>query len=79
MSPLPENIIIKEQRWYCIGTADTDEGVIDTLKNEVTGEIRSIERIKLVTYLEKIKTKEQQVKKINVSLYSSNNQNKLKL
>jgi hypothetical protein len=80
ISPLPDiYLTIKGQQWKCIGTADTDEEVIDTLKNEATGEIRTIERMKLVTYLEKNKTKEQQVKKINVSLYSSNNQINLKL
>lgn len=80
ISPLPDiYLTIKGHQWKCIGTADTDEGVIDTLKNEATGEIRTIERMKLVTYLEKNNTKEQQVKKINVSLYSSNNQINLKL
>jgi len=80
ISPLPDiYLTIKGQQWKCIGTADTDEGVIDTLLNEATGEIKTIERMKLVTYLEKNVTKEQQVKKINVSLYSSNNQINLKL
>jgi len=80
ISPLPDiYLTIKGQQWKCIGTADTDEGVIDTLLNEATGEIKTIERMKLVTYLEKNKTKEQQLKKINVSLYSSNNQINLNL
>ncbi len=51
---LPSHILeIKGQQWTVIGTADTDEGVIDTLRNNDTGELKSIERMKLLKYLEK--------------------------
>jgi len=76
---LPDQIIIKDQLWQCISTADTDEGVIDTLKNTISGEIRSVERMKLINYLQKNKPKILHSNKINVNLYSSNNQQILKL
>lgn len=76
---LPDQIIIKDQLWQCISTADTDEGVIDTLKNTISGEIRSVERMKLINYLQKNKPKILHSNKINVNLYPSNNQQILKL
>jgi len=71
--------IIKGDRWRCIGTATTDEGVIDTIKNLTNNEIREVERNKLVTYLQKNKSKENIIKKESIYLYSSNNQTKINL
>lgn len=72
---LPSHILdIKGQQWTVIGTADTDEGVIDTLKNNDTGELKSIERMKLLKYLEKFSPQLTQHKEKSVNLSSVNNQ-----
>lgn len=66
--------IIKGDTWRCIGTADTEDGVIDTIKNLSTNDIRKAERMKLVRYLEKNVHKNVVDKKESVYLYSNNNQ-----
>jgi hypothetical protein len=77
---LPSHILeIKGQQWTVIGTADSDEGVIDTLKNNDTGELRSIERMKLLKYLEKFSPQLIQHKEKSVNLSSVNNQLNFKL
>ena len=77
---LPSHILeIKGQQWNVIGTADTDEGVIDTLRNNDTGELRSIERMKLLKYLEKYSPQLIQHKEKSVNLSSVNNQLNFKL
>lgn len=77
---LPSHILeIKGQQWIVIGTADTDEGVIDTIRNNDTGELRSIERMKLLKYLEKFSPHSIQHKEKSVNLSSINNQLNFKL
>jgi len=80
IQPLPSiEFIIKGDVWRCIGTADTDEGVIDTIKNLSNNDIRLVERNKLVNYLEKNKSKDTIIKKESIYLYSDNNQIKINL
>jgi hypothetical protein len=75
IEPLPSiEFIIKGDTWRCIGTADTEDGVIDTIKNLSNNEIRKAERMRLVKYLEKNAHKIESDKKINVYLNSNNNQ-----
>ena len=77
---LPSHILeIKGQQLTVIGTADSDEGVIDTLRNNDTGELRSIERMKLLKYLEKFSPQLIQHKEKSVNLSSVNNQLNFKL
>ena len=73
--PLPKHIIIKGVKWVCIGTADTDEGVIDTLRNTETREIRKVERMKLINFLEKNPSVLCQIKNKNVYSQRSNQLN----
>lgn len=73
--PLPEQIIIKGVQWVCIGTADTEEGVIDTLRNTETREIRKVERMKLINFLEKNPSKLGEIKNKNVYSQHSNQLN----
>jgi hypothetical protein len=73
--PLPEQIIIKGVQWVCIGTADTEDGIIDTLRNTDTREIRKVERMKLITFLEKNPSVPCEIKNKNVNLQYSNQLN----
>ncbi len=80
ISPLPDiYLTIKGQQWTVIGTADSDEGVIDTIRNNDTGELRSIERMKLLKYLEKFSPQLIQHKEKSVNLSIINNQLNFKL
>jgi len=77
---LPSHILeIKGQQWTVISTADTDEGVIDTIRNNDTGELKSIERMKLLKYLEKFSPQLISDKEKSVNLSSVNNQLNFKL
>lgn len=78
IEPLPAlSFIIKEQQWNVIGTADTEDGVMDTLRNTTTGEIKTIERMRFIRYLEKISAQPIQLNKKSVNLYT--NQLKIEL
>ena len=80
IEPLPAlSFITKDQQWDVIGTADTEDGVMDTLRNTVTGEIKTIERMKFIRYLEKISAQPIQPNKKSVNLSSVNNQLNFKL
>jgi hypothetical protein len=80
ISPLPDiYLTLKGQQWTVIGTADSDEGVIDTIRNNDTGELKSIERMKLLKYLEKFSPQLISDKEKSVNLSSVNNQLNFKL
>lgn len=80
IEPLPSLVFtIKGVEWKVIGTADTDEGVMDTLRNSDTAEIKTIERMKLIKYLQKVSPEQIQHKEKSVNLSIINNQLNFKL
>jgi len=48
---LPENIIINNEKWICTATGTVNELTYDRIKNTITNEVKTVERKKLLNFL----------------------------